>query len=86
VRESPAYQIVRVESISSFSDSGSAEKNLTKASWKRDVGFSYLMQKEHFHRKNMKTEISFVYRTSFVGKVLVYVLKIHFKSDRYISI
>jgi len=30
VKESPAYQIVRVESISSFSDSGAAEKKSHK--------------------------------------------------------
>jgi len=30
VKESPAYQIVRVESISSFSDSGAAEKKISQ--------------------------------------------------------
>ena len=62
VKESPAYQIVRVESISSFSDSGAAEKkNLTKDSRKRDVGFSYSMKGYISTRKKIKREVSFVY-------------------------
>ena len=56
------------------------KKNLTKASWKRDVGFSYSMKGYISTRKKIKREVSFVYL--FVEKVPVFLYsKIHFKSD-----
>ena len=67
-----------MESISSFSDNGAAEKNLTKASWKRNVGFSHSMKGNISNGKKIKSEISFVYLLC-RESTCIFVLEIHFK-------